>query len=190
MVLGGVETIKSSTGHQLSTILLARVWYDPWYDPPPPMAHPPEAACACAQAADSHIFGRQIVASNHRKQVHRLRPADRAIQQRDAPVEGTGGSALSRVQERIRRSGERGLERACARAGGDRALEHTGGGKERPLTRLRRVEKSSKSSSSCPRRHQEGARGRTLRPAQRERDGRTSSGTRISLYDRHGWKGT
>ena len=116
--------------------------------PPPPMAHPPEAACACAQAADSHIFGRQIVASNHRKQVHRLRPADRAIQQRDAPVEGTGGSALSRVQERIRRSGERGLERACARAGGDRALEHTGGGKERPLTRLRRVEKSSNSSSS------------------------------------------
>ena len=144
MVLGGVETIKSSTGHQLSTILLARVWYDP----PPPMAHPPEAACACAQAADSHISGRQIVASNHRKQVHRLRPADRAIQQRDAPVEGTGGSALSRVQERIRRSGERGLERACARAGGDRALEHTSGGKERPLTRLRRVEKSSNSSSS------------------------------------------
>ena len=183
MVLGGVETIKSSTGHQLSTILLARVWYAP----PPPMAHPPEAACACAQAADSHISGRQIVASNHRKQIHRLRPADRAIQQRDAPVEGTGGSALSRVQERIRRSGDRGLERACARAGGDRALEHTGGGKGRSLTRHRRVEKSSKSSSSCSRRHREGARGRTLRPAQRERVGRTSQHTRFSLCDRDGW---
>ena len=154
---------------------------------PSPMAHPPEAACACPQAADTHISALQIVAGNHAKQAHRLRPADRASQQRDAPVEGAGGSALSSVRERIRRSGERGLERACARAGGDRALEHTGGGKERPLTRLRRVEKSSKSSSSCPRRHREGARGRTLRPAQRERVERTSKATRFSLCDRNGW---
>ena len=129
MVLGGVETIKSSTGHQLSTVLLARVWYDP----PPPMAHPPEAACACAQAADSHIFGRQIVASNHRKQVHRLRPADRAIQQRDAPVEGTGGSALSRVQERIRRSamwaGKEGLARWFMLPGASRQLARAKAGR-------------------------------------------------------------
>ena len=183
MVLGGVETIKSSTGHQLSTILLARVWYDP----PPPMAHPPEAACACAQAADSHISGRQIVASNHRKQVHRLRPADRAIQQRDAPVEGTGGSALSRVQERIRRSDVGGQGRARARVHGARGRDTTSEGNERPLTRLQPFEESSNSSSSCPRRLLKGARGRTLTPAQRERDGRTSHRTRFSLCDRDGW---
>jgi len=96
---------------------------------------------------------------------------------------------LSSVRERIRRSGERGLERAGARTGGDRALEHAGGGKGRPLTRHRRVEMSSKSFSSCPGRHREGARGRTLRPAQRERDGRTSQDTRLSICDWDRWKG-
>ena len=141
------------------------------------------------QATNYCITGRQIAADNHWTKCHRLRPSDRAAHLRDAPVEEAGGSALSSVQERIRRSGDRGLERACARAGGDRALEHTVAGKRRPLTRFRRIEKSSKSSSSCSRRHREGARGRTLRPAQRERNGRTSPDTRISIYDRLGWKG-
>ena len=159
-------------------------------DPPSLRVRPHAPVSRWVQATNYCITGRQIAADNHWTKCHRLRPSDRAAHLRDAPVEGAGGSALSSVQERIRRSGDRGLERACARAGGDRALEHTGGGKERPLTRLRRVEKSSKSSSSCPRRHREGARGRTLRPAQRERDGRTSRVTRFSLCDRHGWKGT
>ena len=159
-------------------------------DPPSLRVRPHAPESRWVQATNYCITGRQIAADNHWTKCHRLRPSDRAAHLRDAPVEGAGGSALSSVQERIRRSGDRGLERACARAGGDRALEHTGGGKERPLTRLRRVEKSSKSSSSCPRRHREGARGRTLRPAQRERDGRTSRVTRFSLCDRHGWKGT
>ena len=142
-----------------------------------------------SKAACCPVSGRRLVAGDHRTKCHRLRPSDRAVDQRDAPVEGAGGSVLSSVRERIRRSGERGLERACARVGGDRALEHAGGGKGRPLTRHRRVEKSSKSSSSCPRRHREGARGRTLRPAQRERDGRTSQGTRLSICDGDRWKG-
>ena len=158
-------------------------------DPPSLCVRPHAPVSRWVQATNYCITGRQIAADNHWTKCHRLRPSDRAAHLRDAPVEGAGGSALSSVQERIRRSGERGLERACARAGGDRALEHTGGGKERPLTRLRRVEKSSKSSSSCPRRHREGARGRTLRPAQRERVGRTSRPTRFSLCDRNGWQG-
>ena len=158
-------------------------------DPPSLRVRPHAHESRWVQATNYCITGRQIAADSQWTKYHRLRPSDRAAHPRDAPVEGAGGSALSSVRARIRRSSERGLERACTRAGGDRALEHTGGGKGRPLTRLRRVEKSSKSSSSCPRRHREGARGRTLRPAQRERVGRTSQHTRFSLCDRDGWKG-
>ena len=156
-------------------------------DPPSLHVRPHAPVSRWVQATNYCITGRQIAADNHWTKCHRLRPSDRAAHLRDAPVEEAGGSALSSVQERIRRSGDRGLERACARAGGDRALEHTGGGKGRSRTRHRRVEKSSKSSSSCPRRHREGARGRTLRPAQRERVGRKSRVTRFSLCDRDGW---
>ena len=182
MGLGGVETLKSHPKSQHHTLLTDALYHRPLPSAPvrPPryMSHMrrPEACT-----------GRQIAADSQWTKCHRLRPSDRAAHPRDAPVEGAGGSALSSDRARIRRSGERGLERACARAGGDRALEHTGGGKGRPLTRLRRVEKSSKSSSSCPRRHREGALGRTLRPAQRERVGRTSHHTRFSLCDRNGW---
>ena len=148
-------------------------------DPPSLRVRPHAHESRWVQATNYCITGRQIAADNHWTKCHRLRPSDRAAHLRDAPVEGAGGSALSSVQERIRRSGDHGLERACARAGGDRALEHTDGGKGRSLTRHRRVEKSSNSSSSCPRRHREGARGRTLRPAQRERVERTILANKI-----------
>ena len=184
--MGGVETLKTSSNSKHSILLTAALCRTPL----PSVRGHTRTSLGRVQATKCCITGRQLAADTHWTKCHRLRPSDQATHPRDAPAEGAGGSALSSVRARIRRSSERGLERAYARAGGDRALEHTGGGKGRPLTRLRRVEKSSKSSSSCPRRHQEGARGHTLRPAQRERDGRTSSRTRISLYDRHGWKGT
>ena len=141
------------------------------------------------QATKCCVSGRQHAADKHWRKCHRLRPSDRAAPRRDAPMDGAGGSALSSVQERIRRSNEVGLARACARADGDRTLEHASGGKARPLTWLRRCKKSTYSSSSCSSRLRNDARGRTLRPAQRERVGRTSPDTRISIYDRPGWKG-
>ena len=155
----------------------------------PAAAHIDRIVLRVDQAASCRVPGRGPAARDRRQALRRLGRVSRAVGPRGAPVEGAVASALISVRESVGRSESRGQGGACEQVHGARSLEAAGGGKERPLTRLRRCKPASYSSSSCPRRLQEGARSRTLRPAQRDHLGLRSCDARLSICGRDGWKG-
>ena len=128
MVLGGVETIKSSTGHQLSTVLLARVWHDPpprWRIHPRPHAHalrpqtPTSSAAKSLPAtieSKSTVSARQIAPFSNETRLWRAQ-------------EGALSAAFRRGSGEARWAGKEGLARWFMVPGASRQLARAKAGR-------------------------------------------------------------
>ena len=100
-----------------------------------------------ATAAGCRVFDRSLASGGHKKVLRPLDPSGAAVCRSGGSVEGAVDSALSSVRDKVWRGEAGGQGGAGRRAHGGRALKLTGGGKDQPLTRVRRVKKSSGLSS-------------------------------------------
>ena len=137
-----------------------------------------------ATAADCRVFDCSLGAGDHWKGLSHLGPSVAAVGRSGGSVEGAVGSALSSVRDKVWRGEAGGQGGVCKRAHGGRALELAGRGKDRPLTRVRRAEKSSGLSSFSSRGLLDGVHGVTLKSAEVERLGFSKSVSRFSICDR------
>ena len=100
-----------------------------------------------AITSSCRVFDYTLGAGDHGKGLRHLGPSAAAADRCGGSVEGTVGSALSSVRDKVWRGEAGGQGGAGRRAHGGRALKLAGGGKDRPLTRVRRAEMSSGLSS-------------------------------------------
>ena len=100
-----------------------------------------------ANPAKCRLFGYDLGGGDDWRRLRAFRRGGLVVSDRDVPVKGSVGSALSSAREKARRCEASGQGGAGRRAHGGQALKLAGGGKDRPLTRVRRAEKSSACSS-------------------------------------------
>ena len=100
-----------------------------------------------ATAAGCRVFDCSLGAGDHWKGLRHLGPSAAAVGRCGGSVEGSVGSALISVRDKVWRGEASGQGGAGRHAHGGRALKLAGGGKDRPLTRVRRVKQSSGLSS-------------------------------------------
>ena len=93
------------------------------------------------------VFDCTFGAGDHWKGLRHLSPSASAVGRSGGSVEGAVDSALISVRDKVWRGEAGGQGGAGKRAHGGRALKLAGGGKDRPLTHVRRVETSSALSS-------------------------------------------
>ena len=100
-----------------------------------------------AITSSCRVFDCTLGAGDHGKGLRHLGPSAATADRCGGSVEGAVGSALISVRDKVWRGEAGGQGGAGRRAHGGRALKLAGGGKDRPLTRVRRAEKSSGLSS-------------------------------------------
>ena len=100
-----------------------------------------------ATTSTCRVFDRSLATGDHWNGLRQLSPSASAAGRCGGSVEGAVGSALISVRDKVWRGEAGGQGGAGRRAHGGRALKLAGGGKDRPLTRVRRAENSSGLSS-------------------------------------------
>ena len=135
-------------------------------------------ALHAAIAAGLRACGRGLSYRDNWRGLRSLGVVGRVFGGRHQSVEGAVDRAVKRMRERVRKCEASGQQAADGRAHDGSALRRARGGKGRQLTRGRLSKKSSKFTSCCSRRLQDGVCGCTLKVAERDHVGLTSKRTR------------